>query len=50
NVIGVKGVTPLPDQLRKIKTWLDSKANNKNGAANPVAAGGPAAPAARVNE
>lgn len=35
NVMGVKGVTPIPDQLRKIKTWLDSKANKNGGA--PVA-------------
>jgi hypothetical protein len=36
NVIGVKGSTPIPEQLRKIKTWLDSK--GKNGVATPVAA------------
>jgi hypothetical protein len=40
NVIGVRGVTPIPDQLRKIKTWLDAHPANKNVAANPPLAGG----------
>jgi hypothetical protein len=40
NVVDVKGVTAIPDQLRKIKIWLESKAN-KNVAAAPVAGGKP---------